>query len=106
MRTFEDLFKLVAAHDGEITLSFETNRSEESARRGLLKVCRIRASLPREQVVGREFVVSPTDARMQRDRGGMEVMHLREAVHDVYGALHDQINSPAKMLSRLAGREE
>ena len=101
--TFEDLFKLAAANDAEITLSFKPVEGEERRIMGDCKKARINVALPSGVRIGKEFVVDARSARDQRDRGSLEAAHLRETIREVGFAVKDYLVSPGEMLRKFAG---
>ena len=104
--TFEDLFRLVAEHDGEIRLSFVRPDPWERTLGGDVKRLQIRASLGYDPMGRKRSAVQMERLFATRDLrpgpGGRETAYLRDCLYEVTGALKDQLASPAEMLTQLA----
>lgn len=116
MTTFEELFKLAAEHDGEVRLSFTRPTDPRDSRGPNVKLLRIDVTLPASSEAGakklgleREVLtrghryqghVGP-GVRALRD-GSYDTLHLRDVIAELGAALVDEVNSPARMLTRLA----
>lgn len=96
--TFEDLFQMVAAEGGELSLTFGRNDRHPSEAN-----LRVVARMPDGKVLKSERFMLRSAARMSRVAGGEERFHLRDAVCELGDVVAQRLLSPSRVVSVLMG---